>query len=157
MIAVSPLSVSTQAVGTTFTIQVFVRGMGQFNGWDIQIVSDSAVINATSLDITGNILSSSGGSAVEITHCVNGQGSGCNGSDVKGIVHSAYGNTAFASGDGLLFTITYQVVTTLPYTAITVRNDLISSSNPSGVPHTTLFGTYGVASVGGGGSRDMNL
>jgi hypothetical protein len=159
IIAVSPVSINAQAVGTTFTIQIFVHGMSQFNGWDIQIVVDNmGIVNATGLSITNNIFSSSGGQPVEIVHCLNGQGSGCTASDGKGIVHSAYGNTAFVSGDGLLFTITYQVVTALPYTAITIRNDLISSSNPSGVPHTTQFGAYGApVSIGGGGSRDMAL
>ncbi len=159
----TPETTQVAPLGSTFTILIKVSAMDQFNGWDIQVVSDQTVLNATSLSITGNIfdVNTTGGTPFEIVHCVNGKGAGCTSSDGKGIVHSAYGNTAFAGGSGLLFTIVYQVVGSNPLSpyslySIKIQNDLISSSSPSGVPHTTLGGTYGGvgnAPGGGGGSR----
>ena len=148
----NPLTILARGVGTTFTLQIIVSGMDSFNGWDIQVATDPAVLNATGLSITGNMFESLGGSAFEIVHCVNGKGTTCSSSDGPGIAHSAYANTAFASGNGLLFTITYQVVGGGPFAPLTIRNDLISSSSPSGVPHFTESTYYGapLGEIGGG-------
>jgi hypothetical protein len=160
MLYVNPQMTRAANLGATFTVQIKVASMDQFNGWDIQVATDPTLLNATSLTITGNIFdaNTAGGTPFEIVHCVNGKGSGCTSSDKNGIVHSAYGNTAFASGSGLLFTIVYQVIgynSASPFsqTPISIQNDLISSSSPSGVPHTTIGGLYGglVNSLGGGG------
>jgi hypothetical protein len=148
----TPEILSASVVGSIFTIQIQVLGMDQFNGWDIQVASDPATINATTLSISGNMFSASGGTAFEIVHCTNGKGSGCTSADGPGIVHSAYGNTAFASGSGLLFTITFQVVGRNPSSPITIQNDLLSSSSPSGVPHTTLSGSYWDLAMSPGGT-----
>lgn len=149
----NPLIVPATTVGSTFTIQIIVGGMDQFNGWDIQVVIDPSVLNATSLSITGNMFESLGGTPFEIVHCVNGKGTGCTSADGSGIVHSAYGNTAFASGNGLLFTITFQVVSAQPYSGISIQSDLISSSSPAGVPHFTEYGHYGALFGSNGGKR----
>ena len=155
MLYENPLTVSSQVVGSIFTIQIIVGGMDQFNTWDIQVVTDTSALNATGLSITGNMFESLGGSAFEPIHCVNGKGTGCTTSDGPGIVRSAYGNTAFASGDGLLFTITYQVVSGSPYSAFTIRNDQFGSSSPAGVPHFTEYGYYGVHFGSGCGKRPV--
>lgn len=152
IVLVNPGTQGVLASGTAFTIQVKVNGMSQFNGWDIQIVT-AYVINATSLSIAGNIFATNttGGSAFEIVHCVNGHGTGCTSSDGPGVVHSAFGDTAFTSGNGLLFTVTFQVLNISPYSPIGIQNSLISSSSPSGVPHADQSGTYGTLTTGGGG------
>jgi Cohesin domain len=151
----NPLIVPVKAVGSTFTFQIIVGGMDQFNGWDIQVVTDPSVLNVTNLSITGNMFESLGGTAFEIVHCVNGKGTGCTSADGSGIVHSAYGNTAFANGNGLLFTITFKVVSAQPYSPIQIQNDLISSSSPSGVPHYSEFGNYGALFGTNGGKRPI--
>ena len=164
VVLVSPGSVSVGTIGSTFTIQVKVQNMDQFNGWDIRVYAAPWVINATSLSISGNdfAVNASSGSAFEIVHCVNGVGTGCTSSDGPGFVHSSYGNTAVLSGNGLLFTITYQVKGNAAlsplwygYSPISLLNDLISSpSSGNGVQHTTLSGIYGIypsAFAGGGG------
>ena len=155
-IYLNPQTIPIQGVGTSFTIQVKVENMGQFNGWDIQITSSvPPVINATSLSISGNIfaVNTTGGSPFEIVHCVNGVGTGCTSADGQGVVHSAFGDTAFTSGNGLLFTITYQVTAAFS-SSIVVQNSLISSSSPSGVPHVNLNAVYGTAaSFGSSGGK----
>jgi len=164
-VIVSPGSVSVGPVGSMFTIQVQVQSMAPFVGWDIKVYASPWVINATSLSISGNdfAVNASSGSPFEIVHCVNGQGTGCGASDGLGIVHSSYANSATLSGNGLLFTITYQITgnsatsqTWYGYSPINLLNDGISSpSSTIGVPHASLNGSYGVFQLlasGGGGS-----
>lgn len=155
----NPGNVAVLPIGGSFLVQVKVASMDQFNGWDIQIFYNQAIINATGLTITGNIFdaNTTGGTPFEIVHCVNGKGTSCNTSaDGPGVVHSAYGNTAFTSGSGLLFSVTFQVLRADPRDTLAVRNDLVSSSSPSGVPHITISGSYGLFG-GGGGGRDVEL
>lgn len=161
-VIVSPSTVSPLSPGKTFTVQVKVLNMSQFNGWDIQVYASPSVIKATSLSITGNdfAVNQSSGTAFEIVHCVNGVGSGCTSTDGPGIVHSAYGNTGVASGYGLLFTITYSVMTINPFTQITPVNALISSpSSGQGVPTASVGGAYGDPNGGGvgGGLREYEV
>jgi hypothetical protein len=154
----TPEFTNATTIGSTFTLQIKVQAMDQFNGWDIQVASDPTVLNATSLSITGNTFdaNATGGSAFEIIHCVNGKGTGCISSDKAGIVHSAYANTIPVSGSGLLFTIVYQVIGSNPNSPLTIQNDQLSSSNPAGVPHNTLNGVYGgISSVTGGSGGGM--
>lgn len=161
IVYVNPVTVAQQSVGGSFTIQIKVANMGQFNGWDIEIVTSQSpiVINATSLSISGNIfaLNTTGGSAFEIVHCVNGAGTGCTSNDGPGVVHSAFGDTTFTSGNGLLFSVTFKVVGINPYLPIMVQNSLISSSSPSGVPHSDQNGNYGIPLVGGGGGKSVEI
>ena len=121
--------------------------MAQFNGWDIEIVTEPA-INATKLSdyqVTPNILTANTtqGIPFEIVHCVNGFGTGCTSTDGPGVVHSAFGDTKFTSGNGLLFKITYNVTSSHPYSPIIIQEESFSSSSPSGVPHSTIEGSYG--------------
>lgn len=156
---VAPQTVAQQGLGSTFTVQVKVANMDQFNGWDIQIVTADVpqVLNVTSLSISGNIfaINTTGGSPFEIVHCIDGVGTGCTSTDGPGIAHSAFGDTAFTSGNGLLFTITYRVIGNGPYASLTYGNSLISSSSPSGVPHFSQNGTYGTATSAGSGSKSL--
>jgi hypothetical protein len=160
VVYVNPFSIPFQGLGSVFTVQVKVENMAQFNGWDIQIVNQvPQIINATGLSISGNIfaINTTGGSPFEIVHCVNGAGTGCISTDGPGVVHSAFGDTAFTGGNGLLFTITYQIIGNSPYGFITYGNSLISSSSPSGVAHFSQNGVYGTApsSYGGGGAKSL--
>lgn len=127
--------------------------MDQFNGWEIQVFSDPKVINATSISTSGNIFlaNTTGGISFELRNCVNGNGTGCCLTsscapiDGVGIADSSYSDTKFASGNGLLFNVTFQVVGTGKYSPILVENDQISSGGSSFVQHTTTSGSYGIA------------
>lgn len=167
VVLANPTTVSIGSVGTTFTIQVKVQNMPQFNGWDIRVYTAPWVINATSLSITGNTFqaNATSGTEIELIHCVNGAGTGCTSSDTAGWVHSSYGNTGIVTGNGLLFTITYQIVgnnATSPayfgYSPISLLNVLISSpSGGTGIQTTVISGTYGsfpqLGTGGGCGAR----
>jgi hypothetical protein len=150
---ISPLEVKPQAVGGNFTIQVKVAGIDPFNGYEIQIVSDPSVINATSITAAGSIFTANttGGIGFQTRNCVNGQGSGCcltNACapiDGVGITDSAFADTKLASGNGLLFNVTFQVVSTKLYSPITVENDVLGNGTRTGVGHTTESGSYGTA------------
>jgi hypothetical protein len=150
---ISPVEVTPQPVGSNFTIQVKVASIDQFNGWTVQVVYDQSVINATSLSVTGNILvtNTTGGLSFELVNCINGRGTGCcltNACyplDGPGIADSSFSDTKKVSGSGLLFDVTFQVVSTKLYSPLTIENDLISNGTRTGVVHTTASGSYGSA------------
>ena len=150
---VSPRSTAPLPVGSTFSVQVKVAGLDQFNGWEIQVASDRNVISPTSISTGGNIFTANttGGIAFELRNCVNGAGGGCCLSsclpmDGPGIADSAYGYTKPASGSGLLFTVTFKVVSSGPFSPITIQNDQFSSGGSSPVIHTTISSSYGSVS-----------
>lgn len=147
-VIVTPSSLLALPLGSTFTVQIQVQNMPQFNTWDIQVVADPNVINATGLSIAGNdfAVNASLGTPVEFIHCVNGAGSGCKTSDHVGVVHSQYGNSGLVSGNGLLFTITYVVTTSNSnyYSGILLQNDGIANGggSGSGILHVSISGVY---------------
>jgi hypothetical protein len=149
---VSPAVIAPQVVNSTFSILVKVASFDPFNGWEIQIVSDPTVIRATNISTAGNtfLANTTGGVPFEIRNCVNGNGTGCCASsctplDGPGIADSAYGYTKFVGGFGLLFNVTFKVVSNKPYSPITIKNDALSSGGPTNVVHTTTSGSYGTA------------
>ena len=125
--------------------------MDKFNAWEIQIVSDQRVINATSISTTGNMLSVTGGIAFETRNCVNGSGTGCcrtntcSPLDGPGIADSAFADTKFTSGSGLLFNVTFQVVSISNYSPILIENDGFSNGTATPVVHTTTSASYGIS------------
>jgi len=152
----NPATITPLPMGSTFSIQVKVGGMDQFNGWEIQVLYDPTVINATSLTTDGNIFHTNAtGIVFELRNCVNGSGTGCCLSscvplDGLGIADSASGDTKTTSGSGLLFNLTFNVVSNKPYSPIIIQNDQFSNGGSSGVVHTTISGFYGttVADLG---------
>ena len=138
-------------VGSTFAVQVKVAGIDQFNGWEIQVISDPTVISPVSISTSGNIFqaNTTGGISFETRNCVNGSGTGCcltnacSPLDGPGIADSSYADTKLASGSGLLFTVTFQVVSNKPVSAILIQNDVFSNGSSSGVVHSTSSGQYG--------------
>ena len=158
LVIVTPGSVSVMSIGSTFTVQIQVKNMAPFVGWDIMVYADNFALNATSLSIAGNdfAVNASSGTPFEIVHCVNNRGTGCTSLDGPGIVHSTYANSATLSGSGLLFTITYQVLGTYGYSPISLENTGISDPNSrTPVPHSTTDAIYGVFSFAGGGGAVM--
>jgi hypothetical protein len=147
IVYVNPGIIPVLPVRSTFDLEVKVANMAQFNGWDIEIVTEPT-INATKLSdysATPNILTKNTtmGIPFELVHCVNGVGTGCTSTDGPGVVHSVFGDTQSTSGSGLLFKITYNVTGSRSYSPIIIQEDSISSGSPSGVPHSTIEGSYG--------------
>jgi len=107
-LTIQPASQASLAVGSTFTVQVNVGSMDQFDTWDITVHTDASVILPLSISVAGNIF----GSVNEFINCVNGVGTGCTISDTGPTAHSgATSGSGFPrSGNGLLFSVTYQVV-----------------------------------------------
>src|SRR5437773_3669744 len=142
-LTIQPASQSSLAVGSTFTVQVNVCSMDQFDTWDITVHTNSSVILPLSISVAGNIF----GSVNEFINCVNGVGTGCTISDTGPTAHSgASSSSGFPrSGSGLLFRITYQVAgdgysyLSIPLTISS--NQIINSGNP--VPHATSSAVYG--------------
>ena len=147
----SPGVIAPQAIGSTFSVLVKVASFDQFNGWEIQILVDPTVINATSITTDGNIFSvNTTGIVFPLRDCVNGSGTGCCLSacaplDGPGIADSAVGDTKPASGAGLLFNVTFTVISNRLYSPITIENDAFSNGGGSFVVHTTTSGSYGTA------------
>ena len=146
---ISPSVITPRSVGSEFSVLVKVAGFDQFNAWEIQIVSDPTVINATSISVAGNIFAANttGGFAVEVRNCVNGSGTGCCLSsclplDGPGIADSAYASTKLVEGGGLLFNVTFKVVSNKLYSPITIENDQFANGGGSFVVHTTTSGSY---------------
>lgn len=143
---VSPANLTVQPVGTMLTYQVKVAGMDSFNGWDVTVETNSSVLDPVSIDATVNLFEANFSSPViEVIKCVDGVGTGCNFGDVLGDAHSsAVTSGAYATGNGLLFTITYRVVNP-GYSFLTIPpgKGLIYSTANTNVIHTSSDGVYG--------------
>jgi hypothetical protein len=144
---ISPTTQGPFAKGATFTYQVKVANIDPFNGWDISVKTDPAVISPTSISVTGNMLAVNFSSTVkELINCVNNVGTNCTASDGAGIAHSlatVQGPVPMTKPtSGLLFTITYTVVASGSST-VHLFNDLLFNGSPFPVPHTTSDGFYG--------------
>src|SRR5207245_5813762 len=141
----SPASQGPFAMGTMITYQVNVTGMDAFNAWDVSVETDPSVLNPVSISVAGDIL----GSVFQVANCINGSGTGCSITDGAGVAHSsaASGTGIAVGGNGLLFTITYQVAGSgFSYLTIPSGLDILANSG-STVSHTTAEGVYGIAPI----------
>ncbi len=145
---VNPPSQPAATPGSTVTYQVKVAQIDPFNAWDIMVKTDANAVNPASLSITPNTLTGNFSiSLIELTHCVNNVGTGCNpaAGDGPGVVHSAVfplgAPPSAASISGVLFTITYTAGAG-PSSPVTIFNDVIAAAGVT-VIHTTKQGTYG--------------
>ncbi len=141
---VSPAGQGPFPVNTMVTYQVKVASMDSFNLWDVSVETNLSVLNPLSLTIAGNLFQANfSSSVIEVANCINGVGAGCTINDGPGIVHSEAVSSALASGSGLLFTITYQVVAS-GYSFVTVLPGLEFIVNKgASVAHSTSNGVYG--------------
>src|SRR2546425_2948709 len=141
----SPASQGPFAMGTMITYQVNVTGMDPFNAWDVSVETDPSVLNPVSISVAGDIL----GSVFQVANCINGSGIGCSITDGAGVAHSsaASGTGIAVGGNGLLFTITYQVAGS-GFSYLTIPPDLdILANSGSTVSHATGEGVYGLAPI----------
>ncbi len=149
LLYINPPQQGAFPVGTMFTAQVKVANMAPFNNWDIHVSVDPTVISPTGFTIMPNVLTANFSiTELELSHCVNGVGSGCDINDGPGVIHSATfplgAPPAVASISGLILTITYSVVSTKPFSTIHIFNDVLGNGTPVPTPHTTQDGAYGV-------------
>ena len=146
----SPGYTTTLPTGSTFSIAIKVANFEAFNGWDIHVRTDPSVLSPVSLTINSNIFAANFSSDIPFTvaDCLNGAGMvGDCGHDPyggSGVVWSAVSYIgAPASGYGSLFNITYSVQSA-GFSSINILHDAITSgSGTTGIPHTTLGGSYG--------------
>jgi hypothetical protein len=151
LVLVNPTTTDVQSIGSFFIVQIKVAHIDPFNGWDIQVVADPAVVNATSLSTKGNTLEANyTATPEELANCVNGVGPKCTSSDGQGIVHSAM---VFLGGqlpqqgpsNGLLFTINYTVVGSGTFSPLELQNVAFGNGGTSAVIVTAQDGQYGTA------------
>ncbi len=147
-----PSQTAATSLPASFTYQIKVANIATLNGWDISVQVNPAVLNPTSLSVSGNLLAANfSATGVELIHCVNGMGMGCTSTDGAGIVHSSFvifgTPPAVASISGLLFTITYSALIVGGGSTVHIFNDLITNGSPLPVPHTTQDGVYGSVST----------
>jgi hypothetical protein len=150
LLYVGPSSQPSAAIGSNVTFQVKVSEMDPFNGWDILVKADPAVLNPRDFSITPNVLTANFSiQESEIAHCVNGVGSGCDPTkgDGLGIVHSAVfplgAPPAVSSVSGILFTVTYTSITNLAGTPISIIGQGLANGTPNPLPVDVLDGFYG--------------
>ncbi len=100
------VSPPTSHLNQSFSIQAVLNlaSTEAFNGYDIQLTYNPAVVNFTSLVAPSGVL--------ETIRCIDGHGSGCNISDTTGIIHYGatftsviYGQATFA-----LFSVQFSIV-----------------------------------------------
>src|SRR6266566_6569779 len=166
---ISPNSQSSGSPGTSLSYDVRVVGMPTFQGFDVSVRVNPALLNPTSVDLSGTMLPS----PTVVVECINGSGTNCGASDGPGVVHLALVSLGGqAAGDGLLFAINYQVVAGPDFTLsaspsnigplspgamgsstitignlfgtdVAIFNDVISDPSGNEIAHTTVSGTYG--------------
>lgn len=150
---VNPPTTMVGILGDSFTVQVQAANLDPFNGWDIQIVTDPTVINATGLSTVGNIFEANySAQPFPLASCVNGAGSGCNrDTDGPGVVHSAmvFSGTQLppqGSSNGLLFSITYKIVGSNQYSPIVFqKSDITNGATLGTVAVSPQGGVYGTS------------
>jgi len=150
LLFISPAGQPAASVGSTVTYEVEVALMDPFNAWDILVKTDPTILRPVDFSITPNTLTANYTvPELELAHCVNGAGIGCDPSkgDGPGVVHSAVfpqgSPPAVASLDGILFTITYVSVSNLGSSAVTIIGQGIANGSATLVPVTVTDGFYG--------------
>src|SRR2546427_3651237 len=135
------------ASGTaTVNYWINVSSMVSFNGFNILVKVDPLQLAVTSISTTHIIFANPS----EDINCVNNTGIGCvAGLDAPGIAHEEVsGRGCFASGNGLLFNVTFtNVRNSVGAAVIDVYNDVIDTP-PITAPHLTVDGSY-LSSTGG--------
>src|SRR5205807_4775641 len=143
---VAPLTHLSVAKGASVNFWVNVSSMPAFNGFNVLVKVDSSQLTPASISTTSIMFATPS----EDINCVNSSGIGCvPGLDGPGIAHEeVFCLGCFASGNGLLFNVTFTGATNSPSgSVIDVYNDVIDTP-PITAPHVTVDGTYGTPATG---------
>lgn len=104
--------IGVPASATTVAVPIEISNANTFNTFDIQVFADPTVLQASSVSLSGSVLSG----ALIIAECFNGilvAGNTCSPQDGPGVVHlvaSSTSNAGTAPVAGTLFTINYNIV-----------------------------------------------
>jgi hypothetical protein len=147
---VGPSSQPSAVVGSSVTFQVKVSQMDPFNAWSIIVKADPAILNLVNFTITPNVLSANYSiQELELTHCVNGVGTGCDPTkgDGLGIIHSAVlplgAPPQVSSITGSLLTISYVSLTGLGVSSISIIGQGLANGTPDPLAVIVVDGFYG--------------
>lgn len=121
-----------QPTGTTLTIAVNIAGSDALSGVSVSILTDPMVLNPVSISTTGTVVP---GPTLTVVDCVNGVPqngaqctSGVDGVGVASLVILSLGGITVAPTTGLLFTVTFNVLSA----AFTTIGFQTSATNCSG-------------------------
>jgi hypothetical protein len=138
---------------TTVSVPINIAGSDPLNGFDIQVLADPTILSGASVSLVGSVITS----PTIVIECINGilvAGSTCAPQDGAGVVHLAAAHVgSLTAGNGLLFTINYNIVGSSAGTPISfntgcsgtsVLGDCVTISNgtPTAVSETDLGATY---------------
>src|SRR5437899_4232476 len=143
---VAPSTHASVAKGASVNFWVNVSSMPAFNGFNILVKVNNLQLTPASISTTGIMFLTPS----EDINCVNNTGIGCvAGLDGPGIAHEeVFCLGCFASGNGLLFNVTFtNVRNSVGAAVIDVYNDVIDTP-PITAPHLTVDGSY-LSSTGG--------
>lgn len=135
--------VTAPSSATTVSAPIRISGSDNLNGFDIQVHADNTLIDGASVSLSGSILGT--GSAI-VLECIDGvliAGTTCSPTDGLGVVHLAATEALGAptvSGNGLLFTINYNIRGLTPGTPITFQTGCTGTSVSSGACVTVANG-----------------
>jgi hypothetical protein len=135
--------VSAPNAATTVNVPIQISGSNALNGFDIQVVANPSILQASSVSLSGSVLSSGG----IILECVNGVlvvGATCSSQDGPGVLHLAVvtlGSLTPNPTTGLLFTITYKIIGSTVGTPISFNTGCLNTSIPNGDCVTVSNGT----------------
>lgn len=150
LLFIGPATQPGAAVGSYVIFEVDVAQMDPFNAWDIMVKADPAILRPVDFSITPNTLTANYSiPELELAHCVNGMGTGCDPSkgDGPGVVHSAVfpqgAPPAVSSVGGVLFTVTYSSLSYLGSSPVTIVNQQIASGGTGLLVVAVTDGFYG--------------
>jgi hypothetical protein len=153
ILSITPSSITPVPQGTMVTVDVRVDGMDQFNGWHIDISTNTKALNGTSIDHSTQSVFPSTTPILNLVDCMNGGTPGANtncqpGEDGIGIVHVEgiiVGQPPTAPLTGVMFSIRF-LAGSLNFTNLHfVNNDLVLGS--SHLNPYTLDSVYGTPPV----------
>ena len=141
---------------SSVNVPINIQNSNALNGFDIQVFADPAILRGSSVSLSGSVLTNS---PTIVLECIDGvlvTGTVCSGNDVAGVVHLAAVQNSLTSSPttGLLFTISYNVVSDTTGTTIsfqtgctgtsTGNSDCVTIANGSGtaVPETDQAATF---------------
>jgi len=83
-----------------------------FNGFDISVRVDPAILNATGFNLGGNAFQRAGGTVSIVTECINGHPitGNCRSQDGPGVATVAVTSNVLVTGSGHLYNISYHVL-----------------------------------------------
>lgn len=144
----TPVIIAGPASGTV-TIAINIAGSDSLGGASISVLSNPAILNPQSISSSGTVVPPS---VITLVNCINGApqgGASCNSYDANGVASLgilSLGGATTPPTTGLVFTITYSIVTTTTGTPVTFLSNPGCSGQSIGNNDCVLI-TSGSATV----------